>query len=190
MGITKNYQDITGEFNSAVGRIGELSAIPEDLFSLKPDPNSWSVDEIFKHINQFNELYLDVIQGKVHKNSLPKTEIFEFKPGLISRGVIRFMEPPYKIKIKTLSPMYPGKSDSESKEQTISIIKNSNQKLINILAELKNESADIDKIKGNHPLFPIIPMSITEMLLILAAHQRRHFWQAQQTVLRLSGQIY
>lgn len=190
MGTIKSYDDISNEFRSAIDRIDELSVIPEDLFNLKPAPKSWSMDEIFKHICEFNKLYLIEIEKTLNSENIPTTDKNRFKPGLIARGAIRFMEPPYKIKVSTLSPMYPGKSNSHSKEQTISELKQSNQRLIDVLDNLKRKSADIDRAKGRHPLVKYIPMSITEMILILAAHQRRHLWQTKQTLLKLSGKEY
>ncbi len=190
MGTTKSYEDISNELRSAITRIDELSAIPEDLFNLKPDSKSWSADEIFKHICEFNKLYLDEIEKVLNAKDIPTSEKAKFKPGLVARGAIRFMEPPYKIKVSTLAPMYPNKSDSNSKEQTVFDLKESNQKLIESLNQLDRKSADLDRLKGRHPLIKYIPMSITEMILILAAHQRRHLWQTRQTLLKLSGKEY
>ena len=190
MGTTKSYEDISNELRSAITRIDELSAIPEDLFNLKPDSKSWSADEIFKHISEFNKLYLDEIENALNAKEIPTTDKTHFRPGLVARGAIRFMEPPYKIKVSTLAPMYPGKSDSNSMEQTVSDLKQSIQRLNDVLDDLKRKSADIDRLKGRHPLVKYIPMSITEMVLILAAHQRRHLWQTRQTLLKLSGKEY
>jgi hypothetical protein len=100
------------------------------------------------------------------------------------------MEPPYKLKIPTLAPMYPKASAETGMQSTSADLRETNKMAIDMLDELKSNSADLGKIMGKHPVFKFLPMSLTDLFLVMAAHQRRHLWQAEQTLYRLSGTRY
>lgn len=190
MGKSYCYSDIISEYANALQRIDGLTQAPEDLFLLKPDSDTWSANEIFRHLRRFNNLYIRSIDQLV-RNSINKTAAEpQFKPSFFAGILIRIMEPPYKLKIPTLAPMYPKISTEEGMSSTTVDLRETNKLVIELLDELKSSSADLDKIKGAHPVFKLLPMSLTDLLLVMAAHQRRHFWQAEQTLYRLSGVLY
>ncbi|WP_069130378.1 DinB family protein [Rhodohalobacter halophilus] len=182
-----SYQDIISEYANALQRIDELAEAPEDLFMLKPDAETWSANEIFRHVRRFNNLYLRKIDHIIRNQNTAKIAQQEFKPKWIPKLMIRIMEPPYKLKIPTLAPMYPKISAEKGKSATTSELKETNQMVITNLNNLQSDRADLDKLKGAHPVFKVITMSLTDLFLVMAAHQRRHFWQAEQTLYRLSG---
>lgn len=190
MGKTYSYTDLISEYNNALQRIDELTQAPEDLFLLKPDSNTWSANEIFRHLRRFNNLYIRSIDLIERERSNKTVTEPQFKPGLISKVLIRIMEPPYKFKIPTLAPMYPKISAEIGMQSTTQDLRETNYRVISLLEELESDRADLDKIKGVHPVFNFLPMSLTDLLLVMAAHQRRHFWQAEQTLHHLSGTHY
>ena len=190
MGKTYTYSDIISEYSQALQRINELAAAPEDLFLLKPDPGNWSGGEIFRHLRRFNNLYLRKIEHLVRKQYHTHSEKLQFKPKWIPFLAIRFLEPPYKLKIPTLAPMYPKSSNVREMETITEELRETNRMAVSLLEDLESSQADIDRIKGSHPVFKILPMTLTDLFLVMSAHQRRHFWQAEQTLYRLSGTHY
>ena len=185
-----SYEDIISEYTKALQRIDELTQAPEDLFLLKPDSNTWSANEVFMHLRRFNNLYIrsiDQIEKGSQNNTVTKAQ---FKTSLPAGIIIRIMEPPYKLKIPTLAPMYPKASAETGMQSTTAELRETNQMAIELLDEAESNSVDLDKIKGKHPVFKFLPMSLTDLFLVMAAHQRRHLWQAEQTLYRLSGTRY
>jgi len=59
MANTYSYNQIADLIKKDLQRIDEFYNIPEDLISLKPEPNSWSACETIQHITKFNDLYLE-----------------------------------------------------------------------------------------------------------------------------------
>jgi len=54
-----------------------------------------------------------------------------------------------------------------------------------LIVELENahqKNVHLGRSKVSHPIFPIIKMTLSECFLLLEAHQRRHQWQAEQTL--------
>lgn len=185
-----SFTDIISEYTQALERIDELTQAPEDLFLLKPDSSTWSADEIFRHLRRFNNLYIRSID-QIERASSDKTVTEpQFKPSLPAGIIIKFMEPPYKLKIPTLAPMYPKASSESGMHTTAMDLRETNNRVIELLNELKSNNANLDKLKGRHPVFKFLPMTLTDLFLVMSAHQRRHFWQAEQTLYRLSGTHY
>jgi hypothetical protein len=128
------------------------------------------------------------IDNALEENEPVTTNRDQFKPRLLMRQFIRMLNPPYKIKMKTVSPMYPDELHSENPEKQIGRLAETNQSLVEKIGEWKTKNLDLDHIKGKNPVIKWISMTLTDFILVLEAHQRRHFWQIEQTLLKLSGQ--
>lgn len=184
------YQSLIDLFEAGKERIHYMQEIPEDLFILKPDPQKWSAAEISKHVSRFNSLYIDQMNVALQKNELKNGTLQNrFYAGFPFRLAIKFLEPPYKLKISTVAPMYPN-IDGLNQQTIIKDLIKTQDALINMTMDLQNKQANLNQIKGNNPLVGWIPMSISDFLLIINAHQNRHVWQMEQTLIRLSGNPY
>lgn len=167
----------------AIPIIEEYKKLPEDTVNLKLNPETWSCTEVCQHLIRFNEIYLDKVESIVQNKQITE-EKKEFKPGWIANKMISFIKPPYKIGIKTISPMFPSKINSTPAETFGQLIE-TEKRCMEILQEADKNSLNLDKMKGFNPVFKFIRMSVTEFILMLDAHQRRHFWQIEQILKRL-----
>lgn len=190
MAHTYSYNELKDLIHSDLNRIQEFHSIPEDLISLKPDPSTWSASEVLKHLIKFNGLYMTQMDEALETNKLVKAQEEAFQPRFIFRQAIRFFEPPYKVKMKTVAPMYPNNSEDHDPKKPIDDLADINKNLINRIETFRDEKLDLDQIRGKNPLLKWVPMSLSEFILLLEAHQRRHFWQIEQILLKLSGQKY
>lgn len=185
-----SYDQISDLIKKDLNRIDDFYEIPKDLISLKPEPDSWSACEIIQHINKFNGLYLEEMDEALKSGTHVKANGENFKPRFIFRQFIRFLEPPYKIKTKTIAPMYPNDTSDIDPEKPINDLKESNLEITKRIEIFRERQLDMNKIKGKNPVLHWVHMSLSEFILILEAHQRRHFWQLEQTLLKLSGNKY
>lgn len=190
MAETYSYSQLIELISKDIRRISDFHDIPNDLITLKPDPSTWSARETIQHIIQFNNLYLNQIDKAVENNEPIKTERERFKARFIYRQFIKFLEPPYKVKVKTFAPMYPENSTDGNPKKPVDNLNSMNRNLINRVERFQNDRLDLDRIKGKNPILQWVPMSLSEFILVLEAHQRRHFWQIEQTLLKLSGKKY
>jgi hypothetical protein len=144
--------------------------------------------EIFQHIVNFNRIYLRFIDRAIRKpKTLPTTKKNSFSPRFAAGYLVRIMLPPYKIKIPTIAPMKPENSDLEEIKNSLQELIETNQEILKYLGEAEEKNLDINRIKGKNSVFKI-SMTVVEFLLVFDAHQRRHFWQAEQTLNRLREQ--
>lgn len=183
-----SYDKMSDLIKKDLERIDDFYKIPEDLISLKPEPESWSVCEIIQHIRQFNGLYLEQIDKAIKSGETVKANNQQqFKPRFIYRQFIRFLEPPYKLKTKTIAPLYPNNTREINPEKPINELKEINLEIDKRIERFRDEQLDLNRIKGKNPILQWVSMSLSEFILVLEAHQRRHFWQIEQTLLKLSG---
>jgi hypothetical protein len=90
-----------------------------------------------------------------------------FSPRRMASWMIRFMEPPYKMKVPTLKPMKPGSASTASQQKIISGLEETNRNILATIESMKAEKLNPDSAKGAHPLFSFIKMTLTEMLLLI-----------------------
>lgn len=183
------YDDLTKLFEQNIERMTQFRDIPHDLLILKPDSKSWSAGEIFQHLVKFNRIYLSSIREAVNQSDKKKGASGLFKPRFLVFLMIRFLRPPYKIKIGTIAPMYPVDSDTDNYRRSLEELIESNRILIEELHSFKSDQLDLNNIKGRNPVFKF-KMTVIEFLLLFEAHQQRHFWQTEKTLKTLSGTTY
>ncbi len=186
---TYDYDDLIELFEQNIQRAKEFRDIPDDLLPLKPDSKSWSAGEIFQHLVKFNRLYLSFIRNAVDTSDKKRVEQEAFSPRLLISFLIRFLRPPYKVKIGTIAPMYPVDSESDNYRRYLEELIETNEILISEIHSFADERLDLNKIKGKNPVFKF-RMTIIEFLLMFEAHQQRHFWQTGKTLKKLSGKTF
>lgn len=185
---TYTYQWFSAQFEKAKEQAVQFcEPISDDRFVQRPAEGVWSVAECYEHLNEFGDRYVDSIRAGLDgapENSAEADQIFT--PGLISRGVIKFFAPPYKIKIKTLGPFEPKSYASLDKETVLNRYVSLQDTLIRIMKEARDQRIDLSGAVTSHPLFGLLKMTAAECFAIVEVHQRRHQWQAEQVLKRIS----
>ncbi|TVQ02285.1 MAG: hypothetical protein EA359_12225 [Balneolaceae bacterium] len=182
---TYNYPGLVRLFEDAIQQAERFKSISGDLISLKPNPSSWSAGEIFEHIVRFKTIYLRAIHRTLDSGTPIITENPGFRPRKLMSYFIKTVRPPYKMKIKTITPMKPVDTSAEEYYIYLAQVIEMNKKIIEQLNELETRKIDLDRVKGKNPLFKF-NMTLTEFYLMLDAHQQRHFWQAENTLKEIS----
>lgn len=174
------------KFEGAKTVIHEYGNLAEDTVNFKLNPETWSCTEVCQHLIRFNEIYLKQINKALqNKNEMPLIRnSTSFSPGWASRKLAGYMEPPYKFGIKTIKPMLPSNIEMSASDTFISLIQ-IEDKLIDILQTAEDSRWNLDKIKGHHPILKFLKMSLTDFIIFIDAHQRRHFWQIEQILKRI-----
>lgn len=179
-----NYQVFNEIFKSASDSIKAYREMDSELFNKKLNADTWSVAEVLRHIMIFNKIYTRKLEKAIYDQSHKTTSKEVFAPGLIVRQLLKTIEPPYKVKIKTISPMDPD-SEQYDVDETVDDLLKTEEKILELINFTQKQQCDLDKIKTSHPIFKILKMSATEFLAMTDAHQRRHFWQIEQNLKRL-----
>lgn len=183
---TYSYPELTNLINNLMKESEKYNSLSDDLLALKPNPKSWCLGEIFEHLVLFNRIYLDMIRQAMDENSKLINQPKPFQPRLIFQPVISMMRPPYKLKMKTITPMVPDNNNGCDYHQQFHQFLDTNRGLLQLIDECERNQIDLNRVKTRHKLF-YIKMSLIEFILLFEAHQARHLWQADQTLLKVSG---
>ena len=156
-------------------------AIAHDLSepALNWQPNggkAWSVAQCLDHLAIMNRMYVKALQDAVANNEdqlEPRQDPIQ-PSGWFTRLFIRYEEPPPKIKLPAPKKIAPP-------SKLTSAVVSDFQGLQKQLADFVREwgEADLGDLRVKDPLFPLHLTADTQ-LLIIAAHNRRHLWQAEQ----------
>lgn len=136
---------------------------------------SWSVAQCLDHLTTMNAIYLKALQVAVESNrdQLEPRKVPIQASGWLMRLVVSYEEPPPKIKLPA-----PKKISPPSKLTTVVV--SDFRALQKQLADFVQEwgDADLGDLRVRDPLFPL-HLTVDTELLIIAAHNRRHLWQAE-----------
>jgi hypothetical protein len=152
-----------------------VSGLAEDLGTWRATPGSWSVAECLDHLATGNRVYLRAMQpsadralaGGRHRRG-------PARPGLIGGWFVRTLEPPVTRRMKAPKIIRPRSSPAlrDASEQFLA-------SQDEVRAFLK-KYADIDLVgvRFPNPFIRGVRFSLATGLHVIAAHERRHLWQA------------
>jgi hypothetical protein len=182
-----SYDFFARQFEQAKLSAAELIlSLDEVTFLTRPGPDVWCVAECFSHLINFGNLYYNTIQKGLDRNRPDGTEPrTSFPPRFYWRWITNWFEPPYKIKLKTFSVFDPEPVAGFTRQQVLADFDQLQDRLIKQLNEARDKGYDLAAVRVGNPVYPIIGMRLSECYTIVAAHQRRHFWQAEKIAERL-----
>jgi len=140
-------------------------------------PGSWSVSECLDHLATADRIYLEAMrppadaartQGRLRRRPA--------LPGLIGGLFVRSMEPPVKpaFRIKAPRPIRPRTApDLQDAIQAFFSAHDDAERFLHACADL-----DLAGIRFPNPFIRGVRFSLATGLHVIAAHERRHLWQA------------
>lgn len=185
-----DLERIASEFSETQAKIHRLAEqVDETTWITRPAPNSWSIDECVAHLNLTNERFLPLLD-----------EVADAAPrwlnGPDGNPVIRpmrrdfagwflswMMEPPVRFRLPTSAPFVPQAPASRS--ATVAAFDATQSRLLAKLPAL--DGYDLSTIRIISPFNASLKYGAWSALCILAAHERRHLWQAERARQKLQG---
>lgn len=170
--------------------LDEFDAIDRDAANLvggmteaegtsRPAPGAWSVAECLDHLAVTNCVYLETMREPARQAQREN----QFRsgpalPGFAGRWFIRSLEPPVKTYFKTKARKIVQPSPSLRLSDAFERFETSQR----LIREYIGEFAGIDlaNVTFPNPFIPGIRFSLATGLHVLAAHGRRHLWQARK----------
>ena len=159
--------------------------LDRQLLTLKPNPASWSIDEILGHLIKVNSSYFPILkslhEGKYHRTWMGR---MPFLPGLFGKMILKSVMPENHKKIRTFPIWEPTPGNGNSSQ----II----ERFITHQIELKQHiRASLDLLKRkviiSSPANRNIVYSLTDAFHIIVTHEERHLGQARRNLEQLSS---
>jgi hypothetical protein len=177
------WERVETELSKATERARTLvDNTPARLFTVRPSVTQWSAAECVAHLSISTEMFLPALRRAVddaRKRGLPSNG--DPKMDFLGSILRWFLEPPVRARTKT-TPAFVPKSTRAKGEALAEFTTMQNQ-----LTEVVRSSRDlaIARVKLISPFDRRVKYNIYSAFLIIAAHQRRHLWQAEQAVAAL-----
>jgi len=154
-----------------------VDGLTEELGAWRAHHGSWSVAECLDHLATGNCVYLRAMQPAA-KRALERGRRRgrPAQPGLIGRWFIRTLEPPVSPRFRSKAPQAIRPRVSPALHDALAQFLTSQDEVRTFLREY----ADIDLagVRFRNPFVRGVWFSLATGLHVLAAHERRHLWQA------------
>ncbi|MEP6690334.1 MAG: DinB family protein [Gemmatimonadaceae bacterium] len=169
------------QFEKIKREVTELAAGMSDAqFNWRPPAGGWSVGECLSHLNITNAQYLAPLDDAIAEARAQKRlGRGPFKHGMLGKYFIKFMEPPPRWRLRS-----PRKLAPERKAHRVAVVVPTFLTFQDQLIErvVAANGVDLWRAKVTSQASRLIRFSLGETYAILAAHERRHLWQASQVV--------
>jgi hypothetical protein len=154
-----------------------VDGLSESQGTWQPQPGSWSVAECLDHLATGNRVYLDAMSPSAERALAEgRRKRGPVVPGLIGGWFVRSLEPPVNPRFKMRAPRKirprPSPPLADARDQFFV----SHRDVVTFLRQ--HAAIDLTHVVFPNPFIRGIRFSLATGLHVLAAHERRHLWQA------------
>ena len=154
-----------------------VAGLTDEQGSRRPEGRGWSVVECLDHLATGNRLYLRAMQEPANRARMRgKRRWRPARPGWVGRLFVGLLEPPptWWSKLKTPRKIRPRATPPLA--QTFADFLDTQAEFRAFLRA--NADLDLAGIRFQNPFVRGIFFSLATGLHVIAAHERRHLWQA------------
>src|SRR5262249_12032563 len=151
----------------------------EQAVRKRPSLSSWSALECVVHLNRATQAMLPGIRQAVDAAPPCTDATRNFKMDLPGRLLAWSLEPPALIKLK--APKLAEPLEAAGPEPVLEEFDHQHSELIQLLQASAGKAIDQQKLKSP---FANLHYSAYSAFRIIAAHDRRHLWQARKALAR------
>ncbi|MFW6192910.1 MAG: DinB family protein, partial [Gemmatimonadota bacterium] len=156
---------------------------PDELW-WRPAHDRWSVGECLDHLVRTGEAYLGVMNDAVEEGRRDGLlDGGSYRPGLLGRWLPRMLEPPPRLKIRAPRSIRPRRPAAGGPEQSPDA--DPLREFLALRDRLGErlqaaDGLDLGGIRVASPFISFLRFDLGSAFRIVAAHERRHLWQARQ----------
>jgi DinB superfamily len=140
-------------------------------------PGSWSVAECLDHLATANRVYLQAMTPPAERAlAAGSRRTRPARPGIVGGWFVRTLEPPPKPLYRSKAPQKIRPRESPPLADAAAAFHESQQEVYAFLRRY----ADIELagVRFVNPFISVVRFSLATGLHVIAAHERRHLWQA------------
>lgn len=166
------------ELLDAIAVAKELATrVDPEAFRRRPEDGSWSAAECIEHLSLSAETFVRRLRRVVEASKRmppPRAE----KLTWIGRAYVWLLEPPVGRKLPAPQSFVPGAVAERA--VLMARFERTHRELIALIEE--TDTIDRTRIKVPTPVGKWVRISLLDSFTALAAHARRHLWQAQRAI--------
>jgi len=137
----------------------------------------WSIAQCLDHLGTINGIYGNAIQKGVEAaRARGSTRRGPAQPGFFGGKFVQSMEPPVKRRLR--APRQSKPMLMKERRAILDAYRGGHDLIRGLIADAAH--IDVNRARFPNPFLPLVRFSIATGLFVIAAHDRRHLWQAEQ----------
>jgi len=176
--MNAQLRSLAGEFEEARRRArAVVQGLDDDEWSLRPEPERWSIGEQIGHLNLASQAYLPVIEEAIERGRASCT-LGEgpYRRDFLGWMLARLTEPPVRLRVKTRDAFVPGEVGTS--DRVLRTFEEWQDRFVAVLHGAAGLA--LDRIEVASPYDPRLRMNLYSFLRTVPAHQRHHLWLAER----------
>jgi len=167
------------QFDDASARAARMVARVDDTtFQARPLRGGWSAAECLVHLSLTTAGMLPRIDGALAHGRPGTADSHRYGRGFAGALLAWYMEPPVHLRTSTLAAFEPGSTGP--KESVLARFEASQRDLVQRLE--RASGLNLDDLRITSPFNARVSYPAYGAFCILAAHARRHLWQAERAL--------
>lgn len=156
-----------------------IAPLTEEAFNWQPSPTSWSVGQCVEHLNVSARQYLPAMDEAIA--SAIRRSLFNEGPftyNWIGRLVVASMEPPPRYRFTSPKVLRPQETRSPA-----DVLAGFRAYQVQYIDRLHAANGlDLARARVHSPAAAWLWLPLGSAFALMAAHERRHLWQARQVL--------
>jgi len=162
-----------------------VQGLTEQQGAWRAEPGAWSVAECLDHLATGNRVYLRALnESAVRARAKGCPRRGPAVPGVIGRWFVRWLEPPVNPRLKGRAPRIIRPRTAPPLADAFAAFAASHREVRAFLRAYAD--LDLAGVRFPNPFIRGVRFSLATGLHVIAAHERRHLWQAWRV--RQAGQ--
>jgi DinB superfamily len=154
-----------------------VDGLTEELGAWRAHPGSWSVAECLDHLATGNRVYLRAMHPAAERAlRRGRRRRSPAQPGLIGKWFVRTLDAPANPRFRMKAPQAIRPRVSPPLHDAFAQLLTSQDEVRAFLR--KYSDIDLAGVRFRNPFVRVVWFSLATGLHVLAAHERRHLWQA------------
>jgi hypothetical protein len=177
LALAREVDDLRRQFEQISADADALvTPLSDHQFNWRPASEAWSVAECVEHLNVTARMYLPKLDEAI-ADAISRGRYGEgpFRYSWLGRWFVRIQEPPAKIRVRAPKAFQPGPTRSRS--EIMAAFRAYQVQYIDRLRQANG--LDLARAYVSSPAGAWIRFSLGSGFDLMAAHERRHLWQAR-----------
>lgn len=145
----------------------------------RPGTDRWSVGECLDHLVRTGEAYLEALDEAIAEGRR-RDRVAEgpHRPGLVGRWLTRLLEPPPGLGVPAPARIRPSRPPAGRDPDPLAAFLALRGRLAERLEAA--DGLDLARVRVTSPFFAFLSFDLGSAFRVVAAHERRHLWQARR----------
>jgi hypothetical protein len=178
LALTPEIDELRRQFETCSADADALvTPLSDDQFTWHPAPGVWSIAECLDHLNATARLYLPALDEGIAEAI--RRGVYgdgPFRYSWVGRILVRTFEPPARIRVRSPQAFHPA--SNRSRHDVMAALRAYQVQYIDRLRQANG--LDLARARVSSPVSKWLRLSLGSGFALMAAHERRHLWQARR----------